>query len=87
MTSTDDARGSDLIPVFETSDITLLAVVKSMMEDAGVPFVIQGEHALEVLPLGPFGAGIRKHGVGAILHVPPDRAEEAKALLASLPSD
>jgi len=80
--------GSDdptLVPVLRTTDGTLLNVVKSLLEATEIPFVVQGEAAVRLFPLGEAGAEVTGRTTGAIILVPGDRAEEAKALIETPP--
>ena len=74
------------ISVFETTDITLLPVIKSVLQSADIPFYVRGDEAMGILPVGTFGSGINYggHGLGAAVLVHEDQAEEAEALLGSL---
>ncbi len=77
---------ADLVPIFETADVSLLPVVKSLLDSAGIPYVVQGEEALSVLPVGRWGAGISQSGRGlaATIRVDKARAREAEELLRPL---
>jgi len=77
---------ADLVPVFETADVSLLPVVKSLLASAEIPCVVQGEEALSVLPVGRWGAGISQSGRGlaATIRVEKGRAREAEELLRPL---
>jgi hypothetical protein len=77
------ARGeaADPVPVFETADSALLPVLKSVLDGAGLPYVVQGDQIMGLLPLGPFGIGVRKSVLGAVILVPRDRVAEARAVL------
>lgn len=78
----------DLVTVMETADVAILPVVKSLLRAAGIPFIVQGDEAMGVLPVGRIGLGgltTRGHGLSAGILVPRDREEEAKALLTELP--
>ncbi len=77
---------ADLVPVFETADVSLVPIVKSLLDSAGIPYVAQGEEALSVLPVGRWGAGISQSGRGlaATFRVEEGRAEEAAELLRPL---
>ena len=77
----------ELVRVFQTADSALLPVIRSMLDGAGIPYTLQGEHALGLLPLGPFGAGVTRGLLGAIVLVPRERAAEARAILNDLPED
>jgi hypothetical protein len=75
---------SDFAPLLTTSDTAFLPVVKSLLESAGIPFIVQGEEALGLFPLGPLGGTLDAGGLGATVHVPRERLEEAEALLAEV---
>jgi hypothetical protein len=77
---------ADLVPIFETADVSLLPIVKSLLDAAGIPCVVQGEEALSVLPVGRWGAGISQSGRGlaATIRVDKARAQEAEELLRPL---
>ncbi len=74
----------DYVRVFETTDSSLLPVIESVLEGAGIPFVVQGTEALGMLPVGVFGSGERMHGLGASIHVPREQEAEARQLLQEL---
>jgi len=78
---TDD--DAELIAVLRTSDSNLMPVVKSVLDAAGIPYVVQGDEAMGLLPLGPFGGGIFSRVLGASILVPRERAAEALELLES----
>ena len=78
----------ELISVLETADVSVLPVVKSVLRAAEIPFVVQGDEAMGVLPVGKIGLGgitSRGHGLSASILVSRDREEEARALLTELP--
>lgn len=79
MTSASDGK---LVQVWATADVALLAVVKSMLESEDIPFLVQGEEALGLFPVGPglFG-GLAGKMIAARLLVPEERADEARALI------
>ena len=70
-----------LVVVAEVADPAVLPVLKSILNAADIPFLVQGEEAMSLLPVGQLSA-FNKRGLAAAILVPPDRAEEAKALLA-----
>jgi len=78
-----DHGGPELVALLETADVGFLPVLKSLLEGAGIPYVIQGEEAMGLLPIGALGSGPKQRALAAIVHVPADRLEEARALLAS----
>ena len=71
----------ELVAVLRTADSMLLPLVKSMFDAAGIPYAIQGEQALGVLPLGRFAVGVSRRALGAIVRVPRSRRQEAEELL------
>jgi len=76
----------DLVAVFETADVSLLPIVKSLLDSARIPCVVQGEEALSVLPVGRWGSGISQSGRGlaATFWVDKERVEEVEELLRPL---
>ena len=78
----------DLVLIRETADVAVLPVMKSLLRAAEIPFVVQGDEAMGVLPVGKIGLGgltSKGHGLSAGILVPKDREEEARALLTELP--
>ena len=84
MTREQESEPRRWVMVFETTDVSLLMVVKSVLEDAGIDYTVQGEEASTLLPLGAFGAGLSRHGFAARIHVPEDQASDAEEVLAVL---
>jgi len=85
MASESSLHHNAWILIFETTDVALLLVVKSVLKSANITYLVQGEEAFSLLPLGSFGRGIsNRHGFSAMVHVPPDQASDAKAILAIL---
>jgi hypothetical protein len=83
-----DAGKDDLVVVMETADVSAIPVIKSVLASAGVPFLVQGDEALGVLPVGAVGLGgisSGGHGLSAAILVPREREEEARALLTEEP--
>ena len=69
-----------LVVVAEVSDPAVLPVLKSILTGADIPYLVQGEEAMSLLPVGGVSA-FNKRGMAAAILVPPDYAEEAKAVL------
>ena len=78
-----DSPEEEMIPVFETTDASLLPVIKSVLDSAGISYVIQGDEAFSLFPIGGFSSSAGKHGFSAIVHVPARQLEEAKAVIDS----
>ena len=77
----------DLVSVFETADVSLLPVIKSLLQSVEIPFLTQGDEALGVLPVGRAGAGgltASGHGLVASILVVREREQEARDLLADI---
>jgi len=71
----------ELAAAFTTADSSLLPIVKSVLDAAGIPYLVQGDETLGLFPLGRFGVGVSKRTLGAIVRVPRSRLEEARELL------
>lgn len=83
----EEESSQDLVPIFDTADVSLLPVVKSVLSAAGIPFLVQGDEALGVLPIGRVGVGgisASGHGLAATIHVPRSWEEEARLVLADI---
>ncbi len=77
----------DMVEVLETSDPSLLPVVVSLLQSAGIEPDVQGDEVMGVLPVGEFGgAGWTSdgHGLRTVVRVPRARAAEALELLAGV---
>lgn len=85
----EESKGNpdlELTEVYETADPTLLPVLRSVLEAAGIPFHTEGEESFGLLPLqGGFLTG--EEPMAVEIHVPADRAEEARALIETALSD
>lgn len=69
------------VDVFRTVDVSTLAVVRSVLDGAGITYVVQGESALALLPVGPLWGGFGSAGAVAVIQVPEEEAEAALELL------
>lgn len=70
------------VTVFESADASLLPVVESLLDSAGIPFLVQGgETSGGLFPLGSIGGGPDERLLGAVIKVPEEHVEEAVALL------
>jgi len=71
-----------LVCVCRTGDVGLLPLLKSLLDAAEIPYVVQGEAGLGLFPLGRFAVGLTNpRTMGASILVPRGRAEEARLLL------
>jgi hypothetical protein len=73
--------------VFTTAEVDLLPVVRSLLQSAEIPFIVQGEHALGQLPTGLLAGPFAKTGTAARVFVPASHAAAARALLENTGSD
>lgn len=74
-----------LVTILETSDDPHLMIAKSILEGAGIPYLVRGDEALGLLPLGGMAPWPLKHGVAAAIRVPAVYADDARTLLVELP--
>jgi hypothetical protein len=75
----DAASGDELVEVLRTTDLTQLTVIKSLLESAALPFAVQGEEALRMLPLG--GGFFNPKAHAAVLRVRREDLDEVRKLL------
>ena len=75
-----------LVKLTEVAEPALLPMVVGLLQSAGIQPVIDGEEIMGLWPVGQAGAGWTGWGRGlsAVVHVPADRVEEARALLAEV---
>jgi hypothetical protein len=77
----------ELVTVCRTSDSALLPILKSLLDAVNIPYLVQGEEALGLFPLGPISVGIiGGRPTAASILVPRERAEEAERLLEAPPA-
>ena len=74
----------DLVTILETADVNLLAVIKSILQGAEISFLVQGEGALSLLPIGRLGGPFTRRGLGAAIMVAKEDAEIARELLSEI---
>ncbi len=76
----------DLVKLTEISEPALLPVVVGMLQSAGIRPVVDGDEIMGLWPVGQPVAGWTGWGRGlsAVIHVPANRVEEARALLAEV---
>jgi len=81
----DDEREGDLVEVLTTTDSGLLALIRSLLQSAAIPHVVQGEAAVHLFPLGAAGSQVTSRRVGASILVAARHADEARALIETPP--
>jgi hypothetical protein len=67
--------------VFETVDLTEAAIIKSMFEGAGIPYLTRGEDEYDAFRGAFRGTVFSPHGRPVVFLVSANRAEEARLLL------
>ena len=70
---TPDVDDRDLMTVLETGDLAVVALAKSMLEEAGIDYAVKGELPMQQLSVGPVEIQVDK-----------DHEAEASELLADL---
>ena len=76
-----------LVPIFKTTDVTLLPIVRSLLDSAEVRYSVQGEEALGLLPVGAMGSHVSRASLGATIYVAELDAEWVKHLLSEIETD
>lgn len=77
----------ELSTVLETSDAGLVAVAKSLLEDAEIPFVVRGEYIQDLFGIGRFPGNINVLVGPVELQVNAGDKDEALAILEALLND
>lgn len=78
------ATVSELVTVFESTDMALLAMAKAALEGAGVRYVTQNELTQDLFGLGRMGGGYNLITGPIRIRVVSENAERARDLLAEL---
>lgn len=78
---TGPPAGPDLETVIETADMAMLAVIKSLLESAEIPYVVQGDRALGLIPLSGPAFGVTRPPFQALVLVPKEHAATALEIL------
>ena len=73
--------------ILKTGEPAELSVVRSLLEAAGIPCVVDGEGVQDLFGVGRLGAGYNILTGPVRVKVPTERAAEARALLAEALSD
>lgn len=79
--SENDDSAADLVPLLRTTDIGYLAVIKSVLESSGMPFAVQGEEGLHLIPITVPGGLFHPQALGATILVRQDDLEDAQRLI------
>jgi len=71
----------EYVTILETSDLSVIPVLKTALEGAGIPFRTRGEGLMDIFPAETLGAPFHSSAGEVEIRVPVDRAEEARELL------
>jgi hypothetical protein len=76
----------ELVTVLASGDPGLMAVAKSLLRSADIPFLVQGEGLQDLFGVGRIGSGFNVVTGPARLQVGADDADDAREVLAGLVS-
>ncbi len=74
----------DLVTVFESSDVTLMALAKAALDEAGIRYVAQSEDIQDLFGLGRLGSGYNAITGPPRIRVTAEEAERAREVLREL---
>jgi hypothetical protein len=77
---TVESEGETWVDVLKTTDIALLMVIQSVLRSADIPFMVQGEEGLRVLPLNS-GGFFNTSAYGAVVRVKSRDLDDARRVL------
>jgi hypothetical protein len=77
---TDDVEEVDFTPLVESTDVTYFGLVTERLEEAGIPWFVQGETSLGVLPRDGGDTGV-SGDVVVTIHVAENRLDDARQLV------
>jgi len=72
----------NLVELLRTPNIIELTVVKSLLDSMGIPYVVQGEEGMHLLPIGPSGF-LNPESLGAVICVYQEDLARAQEMLQS----
>ncbi len=84
---TMDHQATPYVSVFATSEMDVIPVIKSLLRGVGIPFETDGEAIMNLFPSDLLGPVLSRPRGEVRFHVPEDRAEEARELLAAGPGE
>ncbi len=73
--------GEDVVDLIKTPDIALLLVIKSLLDSARIPYLVQGGEGLHAFPLTLGGGFFNPSAFAAVIRVRPDDFPDAKRLI------
>ncbi len=81
----ENHEAPNYVTVFETSEVDVIPVIKSILRGAEIPFQTGGEAIMNLFPSDMLGQIMGKPSNEIRFSVPEDRAEEARQLLTIQP--
>ncbi len=76
-----------LVPVFESGNEAVIAVVKSILDEGNIKYLIEGEGVQDLFGVGVIGTGFNPITGPAVFKVLPGDVEYAKELLKDVKDD
>lgn len=76
-----------LVPVFETGNEAIVAVVKSLLDEANIKYLAEGEGVENLFGVGVIGTGFNPITGPIIFKVMPEDAQYAKDILKDVKED
>jgi hypothetical protein len=80
-------RQSDFVTVFETGNQALIAVAKSILDGAEIPYLVKGENLQSLFGMGQIGTGYNLLVGPVQIQVTREDESTAKELLADVAED
>ena len=82
-----DHEATPYVTIFETSEVDVIPVIKSLLHSAEIPFNTVGEGMMNLFPSDLLGRVMSRPGAEVSFLVPEDRAEEARQLFETQATD
>lgn len=76
-----------LVAVFETGNEAIVAVVKSLLDEAQIKYLAQGDGVQDLFGVGVIGTGFNPITGPVVFQVMPEDAEYARELLKDVKDD
>ncbi len=76
-----------LVTIFETGNEAIIAVVKSLLDEAQIKYLAQGDGVQDLFGVGVIGTGFNPITGPVVFQVMPEDAEYARELLKDVKED
>jgi hypothetical protein len=76
-----------LVPIFETGHDGVIAIVKSMLDQAQIKYMVEGEGVQDLFGVGVIGTGFNPITGPVVFKVMPEDVNYAKELLKDVKED